>query len=34
MDKLTLPHAKLFYYAVELFRRGVINADERIKLKR
>ncbi len=33
MDKLQLPHAKLFYYAAELFKKGQVNENEKIKLK-
>ena len=33
MDKLTLPHAKLFYYATELFKHKIITEEEKISFK-
>lgn len=33
MDKLKLPHAKLFYFSSELFKADKINENEKLKLK-
>ncbi|EGR27142.1 hypothetical protein IMG5_201670 [Ichthyophthirius multifiliis] len=33
MDKLQLPHAKLFYYSAELYKNGTISENEKLKLK-
>lgn len=33
MDKLKLPHAKLFYFSSELYKAHKINENEKLKLK-
>ncbi len=33
MDKLNLPHAKLFYFSTELCKNGTITESEKVKLK-
>lgn len=33
MDKLQLPHAKLFYFSSEMFKNNIINENEKLKLK-
>ena len=33
MDKLQLPHAKLFYFSAELFKNEIITENEKLKLK-
>ncbi|KRX01436.1 hypothetical protein PPERSA_01339 [Pseudocohnilembus persalinus] len=33
MDKLQLPHAKLFYFASELYKSKTINENEKLRLK-
>lgn len=33
MDKLQLPHAKLFYFSAELFKNSTITENEKLKMK-
>ena len=33
MDKLQLPHAKLFYFSAELYKNSTITENEKLKMK-